>query len=83
LRSIVDDLKTLYLEAASAQPAKQAPGPSELNRWLYHETRLGGLLYEIRDRLAREAEQAGTTNPPGRPPPVAVIPNAFRDRPGK
>ncbi|HLF77550.1 MAG TPA: hypothetical protein VJB57_08660 [Dehalococcoidia bacterium] len=82
LRSIVDDLKTLYLEASAAQPGKAAPGPTELNRWLYHETRFGDLLYEMRDRLAREAEAAATPAQPGRPP-VAIIPNAFRDRPAK
>jgi hypothetical protein len=83
LRSIVDDLKTLYLEASSAQPGKTAPGPAELNRWLYHETRFGDLLYEIRDRLAREAEASATPGQPARPPLVAVVPNAFRDRPPK
>jgi hypothetical protein len=83
LRSIVDDLKTIYLEAAAAQPGQTAPGPSELNTWLYHDTRFGDLLYEIRDRLAREAEAAGVPAQPGRPPPVAVIPNAFRDRPSR
>jgi hypothetical protein len=81
LRSVVDDLKTLYLESAAAQPGKASPGPAELNRWLYHETRFGAALYDIRDRLAREAEAADQPNQPGRPPPVALVPNAFRDRP--
>jgi hypothetical protein len=83
LRSIVDDLKTLYLEAAAAQPGTRAPGPAELNRWLYHETRFGDALYAIRDRLAQEAEASATPGQPARPPLVAVVPNAFRDRPSK
>jgi hypothetical protein len=83
LRSIVDDLKTIYLEAASAQPGASAPGHSELNRWLYHETRLGGALYDLRDRLAREAEAERSRLAPEAPrrPLPALIPNAFRDRP--
>jgi hypothetical protein len=78
LRVIVDDLKTLYLEAAAVQPGKELPDPYALNRWLYHETRLGDVLYRIRDRLAVEAEAA---DPENRPPPVAIIPNMYRNRP--
>jgi hypothetical protein len=81
LRAIIDDLKTLYLEAAAAQPGKELPDPYRLNGWLYHETRFGALLYDIRDRLAREAEAASTAPQSGRPPAIAIIPNAFRDRP--
>jgi hypothetical protein len=81
LRPIVDDLKTLYLEGAASQPGKSAPGPSGLNRWLYHGTRFGHLLYAIRDRLAHEAEAAAAASGQPARPPIALIPNAFRDRP--
>ena len=82
LRAMADDLKAYYLEAAAAQPGMAAPSGVRLTRWLFHETSLGQVLYDIRDRLAAEAaatvrsEQA----PPG-PPPVALVPNRFRERP--
>ncbi len=79
LRAIADDLKTLYLEAAAAQPGKGRPEAHELNRWLYHETRLGDVLYRIRDRLAAVAQAAPSDAP--RLPPVALIPNVYRERP--
>jgi hypothetical protein len=80
LRMIVDDLKTFYLEAAAAQPGMSLPDPYALNRWLYHETRLGDVLYRIRDRLAAETE---AIDPQNRPPPVAIIPNMYRNRPAR
>jgi hypothetical protein len=75
LRSAVDDLKSLYLEAAAEQPRRRLPAPTELNRWLYHETRFGAALYDLRDRLAAAAAGDPQTRP------VALVPNAFRDRP--
>ncbi len=74
LRAAADDLKTYYLEAVSMQPGKHAPDSATLNRWLFHETRLGAVLYDVRDRLA-----AAQTDPQARPP--AIIPNAFTKRP--
>ena len=77
LRPIIDDLKTLYLEAASVQPARGMPDPYRLNGWLYRETRLGDLLYRVRDRLSRESEAAPSD---AGPPAVAIIPNLYRNR---
>ncbi len=74
LRSTVDDLKSFYLEAAAVQPGKSATTAYEMNRWLYHDTRFGEALYDIRDRFAAAAD------PDVRPP--AIIQNVFRERPG-
>jgi hypothetical protein len=79
LRSMADDIKAYYLEAAAAQPGADAPGAHRLNTWLYHETRLGEALYDIRDRLAAEAALEAERGTP-RPPP-ALVPNRYRDRP--
>ena len=75
LRSIVDDLKSFYFEAASTQPGGRETSSAGLNRWLYHDTRLGEALYDIRDRFAALA----AADPQRRGP--AVIPNVFRMRP--
>ena len=72
LRFIADDAKAFYLEAAVAQPATSAPTPDELNRWLYRETRLGEVLYDIRDRLAASEDQGKRF--------VPIIPAAYRTR---
>ncbi len=63
LRFISDDLKAFYQEAATAQPGK-ASTSDVLNDWLYKETTLGEVLYDLRDRLAasedpREKASAG------------------------
>jgi hypothetical protein len=82
LRFMVDDLRGLYLLAASAQPGVRSnPSSAELNRWLYYETRLGDVLYRIADRFAAEAAEAAAKDPeaPRRPPP-AIVPAAFRTR---
>jgi hypothetical protein len=83
LRSMVDDLKAYYLEAAAAQPGASVPGAHRLNKWLYHETRLGQALYDIRDRLAAEAAAAQPDDGARRPPGVALIPNRYRERPAE
>lgn len=51
LRLVADDLKAFYFEAAMQQPASTAPSSTDLGRWLYHETVLGTVLYDLRDRL--------------------------------
>jgi hypothetical protein len=77
MRFIADDLKSFYLEAASLQPGASTATAAELNRWLYHDTWLGQALYELRDRLAREAEEQ---NDPARGQ-VRLIPVVFQQRP--
>jgi hypothetical protein len=78
LRLLVEDMKSYYLEAAAAQPAAAMPGAMRLNRWLYHETRFGDVIYSIRDRLAAEAAAQPAEE---RLPPLPLIPVMFRDRP--
>ena len=63
LRFMSDDIKAFYLEAATAQPGRSATSVA-LNDWLYKETALGAVLYDLRDRLAasedpREKATAG------------------------
>ena len=77
IRPLVDDMRTLYLEAGYEQPAALRPTAQELNAWFYRQTRLGDVLYRIRDRIAADAP----TDSQGRPINVAIIPNAFRQRP--
>jgi hypothetical protein len=77
LRFIADDLKSFYLEAASMQPGGEDATAFQRNRWLYHDTWFGRALYDIRDRLTREAE---AQNDPARGR-VALVPNLYRQRP--
>lgn len=72
LRSVADDLKAFYLEAAAAQPGGTEASATALNRWLYHDTHLGDAFYRIRDRFASPAD-------PTTPPP-SLIPAIFRER---
>lgn len=44
-----EDLKALYIEAVTAQPA----GPTELARWFWNETHAGELLRALRTKLAQ------------------------------
>ncbi len=63
LRYMSDDIKAFYQEAATAQPGRSVTSDA-LNDWLYKETALGEVLYDVRDRLAasedpREKATAG------------------------
>ncbi len=77
LRFMADDLKSFYLEAASVQPGARTAMSRELNSWLFHDTWFGQALYDIRDRLTREAE---AMNDPARGR-IALVPGAYRERP--
>ena len=77
MRFIADDLKSFYLEAVSVQPGASLAAAGDLNRWLYHETRLGRVLYDLRDRLQREAEEQNDA-PRGQ---VRLVPAVFQQRP--
>jgi hypothetical protein len=84
LRFMVDDVKAYYMEAANEQPGPAAPGGVRMWRWFYHETRMGRVLYDLRDRLvaehaARTAANGGT--PPPGPPPPNMISARFAQRP--
>jgi hypothetical protein len=84
IRSMADDLKSYYTEAVNEQPGAPPPGGVRMWRWLYHETRLGQVLYDLRDRFDAElkarTEANGGQAPPG-PPPPALIPVRFARRP--
>jgi hypothetical protein len=84
VRSMVDDIKAYYTEAVIEQPGAPPPGGVRMWRWLYHETRLGQVLYDLRDRFAAElkarTEANGGQTPPGPPPPV-LVPVRFAKRP--
>jgi hypothetical protein len=84
VRSMVDDLKAYYTEAVIEQPGAPPPGGVRMWSWLYHETRLGQVLYDLRDRFAAElkarTEANGGQTPPGPPPPV-LVPVRFSKRP--
>ncbi|MDA1256740.1 MAG: hypothetical protein O3C10_02690 [Chloroflexi bacterium] len=83
-RFMADDVKAYYMEAANEQPGALPPGGDRMWTWFFHETRMGQVLYDLRDRLA--AEHAGKTEanggqPPPGPPPVNPVPQRFAKRP--
>jgi hypothetical protein len=84
IRSMADDLKAYYTEAVLEQPGAPPPGGVRMSRWLYHETRLGRVLYDLRDRFAEDlrarTEANGGQAPPGPPPPL-LVPVRFTRRP--
>jgi hypothetical protein len=84
IRYMVDDVKAYYMEAANEQPGAPPPGGVRMWRWFYHETRMGLLLYDLRDRFAAElaarTEANGGQAPPG-PPPPNMISVRFNRRP--
>lgn len=44
----IEDMKAFYLEAATAQPGGSS---SQLAQWLWQQTALGELLFELRDKF--------------------------------
>ncbi len=54
-RFLADDAKAYYMEAVTAQPGRSAASSDEIGLWLYGETTLGEVLFQLRDR-ARESE---------------------------
>ncbi len=85
IRYMVEDVKAYYMEAANEQPGAHTPGGDRMWSWLYHETRMGRVFYDLRDRLAAEHAETiaanGGTRPPG-PPPVNPVSMRFAERPG-
>jgi hypothetical protein len=84
IRSMADDLKSYYTEAVNEQPGAPPPGGVRMWRWLYHETRLGRVLYDLRDRFAAELRartEANHGQAPAGPPPPLLIPVRFTQRP--
>ena len=82
IRFMADDVKSYYMEAANEQPGSSAPGGTRMWTWFYHETRMGQVLYDLRDRLAAEHAEKTAANggtPPG-PPPGNPIPQRFAVR---
>ena len=56
LRLLADDAKAFYVEAALAQPGAPSPSSRELGDWLHHQTVLGSVLYDARDRLLQSED---------------------------
>ena len=86
IRYMVDDVKAYYMEAANEQPGAPPPGGVRMWTWFFHETRMGEVLYDLRDRFAAElaayTEANGGQPPPG-PPPPNLISARFAQRPEK
>jgi hypothetical protein len=70
-RFLADDAKAFYQEAVAAQPGRVAATSEELGRWLYGESILGRVLFELRDRV-RDSE-----DPEERALRGALIPGKF------
>ncbi len=51
-----EDLKTFYLEAATAQPGTASS--AELRDWLYGQTAVGALLLALREKLSQHEDSA-------------------------
>ena len=84
IRFMADDVKSYYMEAANAQPGSSTPGGVRMWAWFFHETRMGQVLYDLRDRFADEHAEKTAANggtPPSGPPPLNPIPRRFTKRP--
>jgi len=84
VRYLVEDVKAYYMEAANEQPGAHPPGGTRMWTWLYHETRMGQILYDLRDRLAADYAERTAANGgerPSGPPPVNPISGRFAERP--
>lgn len=84
IRYLADDVKAYYMEAAKEQPGAHPPGGTRIWTWFFHETRMGQVLYDVRDRLAADHARkvaAGGGQPMAGPPPVNPIPARFAKRP--
>lgn len=51
IRYLADDLRAFYAEATAAQPGGGYPNPVEFARWFLTGTRIGDVLFRVRDRL--------------------------------
>jgi hypothetical protein len=84
IRFMADDVKAYYMEAAAEQPGSSMPGGVRMLTWFFHETRMGQVLYDLRDRFADEHAEKTAANggtPPSGPPPLNPIPRRFTKRP--
>ena len=84
IRYMAEDMKAYYMEAAAEQPGAAPPGGVAMWTWIYHDTRLGQVLYDLRDRLAAEHTEKTAANggePPPGPPPPNPISGRFAERP--
>jgi hypothetical protein len=84
IRFMADDVKSYYMEAANEQPGASTPGGIRMWTWFFHETRMGQVLYDLRDRFAAEHAEKTAANggtPPSGPPPLNPISRRFAKRP--
>lgn len=56
IRYLADDLRAFYAEATAAQPGGGYPNPVEFARWFLTGTRIGDVLYRVRDRLVAQED---------------------------
>ena len=84
IRYLTEDVKAYYMEAATEQPGSHPPGGTRMWTWFYHETRMGKVLYDIRDRFTAEYAKRTAANG-GQTPlearPINPIPTLFTKRP--
>ena len=58
LKAAVEDLKQLYLEAASVQPGGTHPNHGQLNDWFWRETRAAELVKKVSEKVVESDDQA-------------------------
>ena len=84
IRYMAENVKAYYMEAANEQFGAAPPGGARMWTSFYHKTRMGEVMYDLRDRLAADhatrTAANGGNRPPG-PPPVNPISGRFAERP--
>ncbi len=84
IRYMAEDVKAYYMEAAAEQPGGAPPGGGRMWTWFYHETRMGQVMYDLKDRLgadyAARTKANGGERPPGPPPLNPIRSGLRRDR---
>ncbi len=83
IRYMAEDVKAFYMEAAFEQPGAPPPGGTRMWTWLYHETRMGQVFYDLRDRLAADYAERTAANggEPSGPRPPNPVTGRFAKRP--
>lgn len=69
-------MKAFYLEAVATQPGRAAPSGEALNRWLFHQTTLGDVIYKVRDRVSASDDRRVNWMR------GALVPAVLAERPG-
>ncbi len=61
LKAAVEDLKQVYLEAASVQPGESHPSHEQLNNWFWRKTRAAELVKTVSERAGASDDQTMKT----------------------